>query len=88
MRPYNRYLIVLSAVVALSTTVLAAYDVRQLDAYFSVYVIEMLVVTLFFGYLHPRAARVLTGIGYALVAVFLLVVAIKVVTIIGVVRLR
>jgi len=86
MRPYNRYLITLSAVLALSTTVLAAYDVRQLDAYYSVFVIEMLVVTLLFGYLHPRAARALAGLSYALVAGFLLIVAIKVATILGVVR--
>lgn len=78
MRPYNRYLIALSAVLSLSTTVLAAYDVRRLDAYFSLYVIESLVVTLLFGYLHPRASRALNGISWALVAGFLLVVAIKV----------
>jgi hypothetical protein len=86
MRPYNRYLITLSAVLSLSTTVLAAYGVRQLDAYYSAYVIEALIVTLLFGYLHPRASRALNRVGYVLVAGFVLVVAIKVASILGVVR--
>jgi hypothetical protein len=86
MRPYNRYLIALSGILSLSTTVLAVYNVRQLDAYFSVYVIEILLMMLLFGYLHPRASRVLQGVGYVLVAGFLLVVAIKVAAILGVVR--
>ncbi len=86
MRPYNRYLITLSATLSLSTTVLAAYGVRQLDAYYSAYMIEALVVTLLFGYLHPRASQALNRISYALFAGFLLVVVIKVATILGVVR--
>ncbi len=86
MRPYNRYLIAQSVVLSLSTTVLAAYDVRQLDVYFSVYVIESLVMTLLFGYLHPRASRVLNGISYMLVVGFLLVVAIKAAAIFWVIR--
>jgi hypothetical protein len=86
MRLYNRYLIVLSAILSLSTTVLAVYDVRQLDAYFSMYVIESLVVTLLFGYLHPRAGRVLSRISYALVACFLLIVVIKIATMLQLVR--
>ena len=86
MRPYNRYLVTLSAVLSLSTVVLAAYNVQELDAYFSAYVIETLVVTLLFGYLHPRASRALQGVGYVLVVGFLLVVAIKVAAILGAVR--
>jgi len=86
MRPYNRYLITLSAVLSLSTTVLAAYSVRQLDAYYSVLVIEALMVTLLFGYLHPRASQALNRVSYVLIAGFLLVVAIKAATILGGVR--
>lgn len=69
---------VLAVVLSVSTTLLAAYGIQQLDVYVSLYAIECLVVTLLFGYLHPRARRVLEGIGYVLVGSFLLIVLVKV----------
>ena len=81
MRPYNRYLMALAAVLSLSTTVFAAYGVQQLDTYFSLYMIEYLVITMLFAYLHPRARRALDSISYLLFGGFLAIVAAKVVAI-------
>ena len=81
MRLYNRYLIVLSLVFTLSTTILASYGQNHLDAYFTAYVIEYLIVTLLFVYLDPRAKRLLDGLGYVLFGGFLAIVLVKVIDI-------
>jgi len=78
MRPYNRYLLALAAVFTLSTTLLAAYGQDKLDAYFTTYVIEYLIVTLLFVYLDSRARRFLDGLGYVLFGGFLVIVLFKV----------
>jgi hypothetical protein len=49
-----------------------------LDAYFTAYVIEYLVVTLLFVYLDPRTRRLLDGLSYVLFGGFLVIVLFKV----------
>ncbi len=78
---YNRYLVTLAALFGVSTALLAAYRQEKLDAYFTLYVIEYLVVTLLFAYLHPRARRLLDALGYLLFGGFLVIVILKVVEI-------
>jgi hypothetical protein len=78
MKLYNRYLLILAAVFALSTTLLATYGQDKLDAYFTAYVIEYLVVTLLFVYLDSRARRFLDGLGFVLFGGFLIIVLFKV----------
>ncbi len=78
MRIYNRYLLVLAAAFTLSTTLLAGYGQDKLDAYFTAYVIEYLVVTLLFVYLDSRTRRLLDWLGYALFGGFLVIVLFKV----------
>jgi hypothetical protein len=78
MRIYNRYLLVLVTTFTFSTTLLAAHGQDKLDAYFTVYVIEYLVVTLLFVYLDSRTRRLLDGLGYVLFGGFLAIVLFKV----------
>jgi len=78
MRIYNRYLLVLATTFTLSTTLLATYGQDRLDAYFTAYVIEYLVVTLLFVYLDQRTRRLLDGLGYVLFGGFLMIVLFKV----------
>ncbi len=78
MSIYNRYLLVLAATFTLSTTLLAVYGQDKLDAYFTAYVIEYLVVTLLFVYLDARTRRLLDGLGYVLFSGFLAIVLFKV----------
>jgi hypothetical protein len=78
MRIYNRYLLVLATAFTLSTTLLATYGQDRLDAYFTAYVIEYLVVTLLFVYLDQRTRRLLDGLGYVLFGGFLMIVLFKV----------
>ncbi len=81
MTLYNRYLLILTSLFALSTIILAGYGQDKLDAYFTTYVIEYLIVTLLFVYLEPKARRLLDGMGYLLFGGFLVIVALKVVAI-------
>ncbi len=78
---YNRYLLTLAALFALSTTLLAGYGQDRLDAYLTTYIIEYLIATLLFAYLHPKARRLLDAMGYVLFAGFLVIVAFKVIEI-------
>jgi TctA family transporter len=78
MQLCNRYFVTLAIVLTASTVILAAYDVQRLDAYFSLYVIAYLVITLLFAHIHPRARRLLDMLGYVLFAGFLGIVAFKV----------
>ncbi len=78
---YNRYLLTLAALFGVSTALLAAYHQEKLDAYFTLYVIEYLVITLLFAYLHPRARGLLDALGYLLFGGFLVIVILKVVEI-------
>ncbi len=78
MTLYNRYLFTIATLFTVSTSVLASYGQNKLDAYFTVYVIEYLVVTLLFVSFAPRARRLLDGMGYVLFGGFLVIVAFKV----------
>lgn len=81
MNLYNRYLITLTALFGLSTTILAAYGQNRLDAYLTLYVIEYLIATLLFVYLDPKARRFLDTMGYVLFGGFLVIVMLRVVEI-------
>jgi predicted membrane channel-forming protein YqfA (hemolysin III family) len=78
---YNRYLLTLAAAFTATATVLAAYGENRVDAYFTAYVIEYLVVTLLYVYLDPRARRLLDIMGYVLFGGFMVIVAMKVIEI-------
>jgi hypothetical protein len=80
VRLYNIYIILLAAIFMLTTIVLSLSK-ASLDLYFSMYLIEYLVLTLLFTYLNPRARRILNFAGYVLFAGFTVIVALKVVDI-------
>ena len=82
MRLYNRYIISLTLLFML-TTVLLSISEQSLDLYFSIYLIECLIVTLLFSHLNPEARRALNGIGYVLFSGFLILVGIEVVEILA-----
>ena len=82
MRLYNRYILSLTLLFMLTTVIISATE-RSLDFYFSIYLIECLVLTLLFSQINPRARRGLNSIGYVLFGGFLIMVGIKVIEIIA-----
>ena len=87
MRIYNRYILFLALLLLLTTGILSAVGENRLDLYFSIYVIESLILTELYLYLNPKARRGLSRVNYILFAGFLFIVALKVVEILWGIRL-
>ena len=77
----------LASLLLVSTIILAATDEARLDLYFSIYLIEALVLTELYIYLNPRAKRALSTVNYVLFGGFLVIVAAKVVEILWGIKL-
>lgn len=84
MRIYNVYIILLALFFMLTTFILSLSDQSSWDLYFSLYLIVYLIFTLLFTYLNPRARRLSNVTGYLLFAGFALIVASKVLSLLGV----
>ena len=78
MRIYDRYIIWLTVLFVLSTIALSVARL-DLEAYFSVYLIECLGLTLLFVHLNRTARKGLYRIGYMLGIGFLFLVTVKIV---------
>jgi hypothetical protein len=78
VRLNERYLFSMAAIYALTTAILAAFNEDRLDLYLSVYIIEYFILTLLHSPLKPKTSRMLDATGYALFAIFVIIVAIQV----------
>ena len=74
MKIYNSYILVVASLLLATTVILAAYGVTSLDVYYTLYVIEALIVTELYVYFNSRARRGLTVVSTVLFAGFLVVV--------------
>jgi hypothetical protein len=74
MRIYNSYILVVASLLLVTTVILAAYGTASLDVYYTLYVIEALIVTELYVYFNSRARRGLTVVSTVLFAGFLVVV--------------
>ena len=82
MRVYNKYILLL-AILLLSTTVaLAAAGEDRLDLYFAAYLIECLIITLFFAHLNRSGRRALGAICICMFVGFVFLVVNRVLEII------
>ena len=77
----------LASLLLVSTIILAATNEARLDLYFSIYLIEALVLTELYIYLNPKAKRALSTVNYVLFSGFLVIVAAKVVEILWGIKL-
>ena len=83
MKVYNRFITVLAMSLTLVTFIMASSDVRELDAYFAVYTIVLLVLMMLFTNFSPQARRNLNQIGIGAFGGFMVIVAVKVVEILS-----
>jgi hypothetical protein len=74
MRIYNSYVLVVASLLLVTTVILAAYGTASLDIYYTLYVVEALIVTELYVYFNSRARRGLTVVSTVLFAGFLVVV--------------
>lgn len=68
----------------LTTFALSFYSGSGLDLYISVFIVEYFILTLLHSPLNPKTQKVTNLVGYALFGVFVVIVAFKVLEILGV----
>ncbi len=78
MRIYNKFIVILVSAFSAATIIMAAYGVKTLDAYFSVYAVILLALTVLYHQFSPRARRGLSVVGLAAFVGFAVVIALKV----------
>jgi hypothetical protein len=82
MRIQERYLLSLAITYAATNFALALNN-ASLDLYVSVFIVEYFILTLLNSPLYPKAQKLTNLIGYVLFGVFIVIVALKVLEILG-----
>ncbi len=78
MKIYNNYILIVAILFLLTTVSLVATGQNSLDIYYTVYIIEALIVTELYVYFSAKARRGLNFVSAILLAGFLFIVALQV----------
>lgn len=78
MKIYNRYFITVAIVLLSTTVILISAGQTSLDIFYSLYVIEALIVTELFVYFNKKSRRVLNIVGVLLFGGFGIVLCLQV----------
>lgn len=81
MKIYNSYILIITLLLLLTTVILTAIGQNSLEVYYSIYIIEALVVTELYVYFNARARRGLSLVSAVLFGGFLLVISLEVIKI-------
>jgi len=81
MKIYNNYILIVAILFLLTTVILVATGQNSLDIYYTVYIIEALIVTELYVYFNTKARRGLNFVSAILLAGFLFIVALQVIKI-------
>lgn len=82
MRLYNRYILTIAILLLLTTVILIATGQNSLDIYYTVYVIEALIVTELYVYFNHKARRGLTLVSTILFGGFAIALSLQIIKII------
>jgi len=80
---YNNYILIIALLLLLTTIILIATGQNSLDIYYTIYIIEALVVTELYVYFNAKARRGLNLVSAVLFGGFLLVVSLGVIKILA-----
>jgi len=80
---YNNYILIVAVLLLLTTVILVAVGQNSLDIYYTVYVIEALIVTELYVYFNAKARRGLNLISAILFGGFLAIVSLQVIRILA-----
>ena len=83
MKIYNSYILIIAVLLLLTTVILVAMGQNSLDIYYSVYIIEALIVTELYVYFNAKARRGLTMVSTILFGGFLVIVSLQVIKIVA-----
>ncbi len=81
MKIYNNYILIIAVLLLLTTVIMVAMGQNSLDIYYTVYVIEALIVTELYVYFNAKARRGLNLVSTILFGGFLVVVSLQVIRI-------
>ncbi len=82
MKTYNSYILIIAILLLLTTVILVALGQNTLDIYYTIYIIEALIVTELYVYFNAKARRGLNLVTSILAAGFLAIIALQAITII------
>lgn len=83
MKLYNSYILIVAVLLLLTTVILAVMKQEALDVYYTIYILEALVVTELYVYFNSKARRGLSLVSAILFGGFLFVVSLEVIKILG-----
>lgn len=79
MKIYNSYILTIATLLLLTTIILVALGQNALDVYYSIYIVEALVVTELYVYFNTKARRGLNLVSAVLFGGFLLILSLQVI---------
>ena len=83
MKIYNDYILIVAIALLLTTIILVAAGQNSLDVYYSMYIIEALIVTELYVYFNAKARRGLNLVSSLLFGGFLVIVSLQVIKILA-----
>jgi len=83
VRIYNNYILIIAVLLLLTTVIMVAMGRNSLDIYYTVYVIEALIVTELYVYFNAKARRGLSMVSTILFGGFLVIVSLQVIKIVA-----
>lgn len=81
MKIYNSYILTIASLLLLTTVILAAMGQESLDIYYSIYIVEVLIITELYTYFNAKARRGLNLVSTVLFVGFLIIVSSQVIKI-------
>jgi len=78
---YNSYILIIALLLLLTTVILVAVGQNSLDIFYTVYIIEALIVTELYVYFNTKARRGLNLVSAILFGGFLFIVSLEVIKI-------
>ena len=81
MKIYNSYILIITVLLLLTTVILVALEQNSLDIYYTIYVIEALIITELYVYFNAKARQGLNLVTYILFGGFLGIVTLQVISI-------
>lgn len=83
MKIYNSYILIIAVLLLLTTVIMVATGQNSLDIYYTVYIIEALIVTELYVYFNAKARRGLSLVSTILFGGFLVIVSLQVIKILA-----
>ncbi len=81
MKIYNNYILIIAVLLLLTTVILVATEQNSLGIYYTVYIIEALIVTELYVYFNAKARRGLNLVSAILFGGFLVILSLKIIEI-------